>query len=320
MIRRLGRQIVSAAGTMATLILVVFLLSASSSPEAIARANLADGARYDEADIQAYIDAHGLSGSLLSRFWPYLSDLLRFDFGRSQITDADVWSQIGPAMGRSLIVVVAAFVLAAPLSLVTSLWLARRADSARGRLGDVLIISLSAIPSFVIGVGIVYIVAIKARLLPVNSSIGVAFGDFPTQLKSYVLPILVTAFVVFPYAVKVGRSVFIEVLSSEHVRSTVMRGLARRRVVWGYAVPAALVVMTQFFFVIFVWMLTGVIVVENVTGFPGIGRLLVQSVTSGDTYMIRGGAILLGAIVIVASVVMDLVATTFNPTMNRRAA
>lgn len=315
-----ARALVKPMVTLLLLLVATFALTTQVSPETVARINLPDSQRGTPENVAAYIAEHDLDGSIPSRFASYMSGLARLDLGTSQLSEVPVWDTISAPLARSLIVSVTAFGITVPLSVLLSLWLARRTQRPVGRFVDMAVIWLSAVPSFVIGVGLVYLFAILLGVLPANSSIGIAFGGPADKALAYVLPVIITVVVSVPYLVRIGRSIFIEVLAAPHTRSAVLRGLSTRVVLWKYSVPAALSVLAQFMFIVFVNILSGVIVVENITGLPGIGRLLVQSVVTGDAFVTMGGVLTLGIVVVAASMASELVSARLNPDLARRAA
>ena len=104
-----------------------------------------------------------------------------------------------------------------------------------------------------------------------------------------------------------------ETLAAPYVQAAVLRGVPTRRVVWNYAVRNAAAPLIQIIALNLVYLLSGIIVVENVFGFPGIGQELVQAISTGDTITVEAIALVLGAMFIGISLAADLLVLHFTP-------
>jgi peptide/nickel transport system permease protein len=173
-------------------------------------------------------------------------------------------------------------------------------------------------PEFVIGIGLMMLLGVTLGWLPIDSS-GISFGGFQAQARAYVLPALTLVLGVLPYVGRVSRVAAREAFVAPYTRAAVLRGLSRRRVVWDYSMRNAATPIVNTVAVNLVYLLGGVIVVENVFGFPGIGQALAQAILRGDAIMTQAIAVVMGAMFIGISLVADVLVVYFNPRLRASA-
>ncbi len=160
-------------------------------------------------------------------------------------------------------------------------------------------------------------VAIIPRLLPIDST-ALLFGSAFDNLSAYVLPVTTMVLVTAPYTIRIARSSICESLASAHTRAAILNGLSRRRILWAYAVLPAATPIINTLALNLVYLISGVVVIENVFNFPGIGRRLVEAITTGDTYTVQAVALLMGAMFIIINLAADLMAAYVNPRLRAR--
>jgi peptide/nickel transport system permease protein len=163
------------------------------------------------------------------------------------------------------------------------------------------------------------VVSVELGWLPVNSGAAFEFGGLADRVKAYALPVVVLMLSMIPYIVRLTRAATRDVLRMPYVQAATLRGLPNRTVVWDHAVRTAAAPLIAVLSLTLAAQLGGVIVIENVFGFPGIGQALVEAIGSGDTMTVQAIAVLLGAMIIVISAIADLVALYFTPRLRASA-
>lgn len=291
--------------------LVTFFGSSFKSPTELAKASLGQYITHKQA--QEFIQQNHLDRPVAERYVTWLGNLARGDLGTSAITHRRVSTDVKPRLARTLTLALVTLVIAVPVGLAAALWSARR----RGRRSDVALnagaVVVSACPEFVIGLALLLLFAVVWHLLPVDSGLGIAFGGTTAQVKAYILPTATLVIASVPFIMRTCRSSVSTVLAAPYVRAATLRGVSRRRVTWNHAMRNAAPTVLTAVGLNAVYLLSGVIVVENVFDFPGLGQALVAAVGNGDTTTVQAIGIVLGATFIMISLVMDAIATLLNP-------
>jgi peptide/nickel transport system permease protein len=305
------RAFVRQVGTaLITLFLISFIAFAAMnhSPEQIARNVLGHGATPEQ--LQAYATSHGLDRSLIVQYLDWLGHFVRGDWGMT-LVNQDVKTLVLPAFVHTTELAVITLVWSVPLAIVLGVAAARR----RGPVDQGLFVGmtvLAALPEFVIGLGLMVTFAVQLGWFPVSSS-AVDQGTASEKLMAFVLPSLTLGLGVVAYVWRITRASVLEALAAPYTRTAVLRGLRRRRVVWRHAVRSASVPLVNAIAINIIYLMGGVIVVENVFAFPGLGRLLVQAIAQGDANLALAIIMLLGAVFIVLGLVADVVVTYLDP-------
>jgi peptide/nickel transport system permease protein len=310
-LRAIAKQVGSALLTLLVISIVTFAATNVKSPEEVARNAL--GRETTEAQLQAYLEERGLDRPIHERYLSWLGDFVRGDWGVSAVTNRSVREDILPRFEKTLILSLVSLLVALPVSVAIAVFMARRVGSAADfglLIGTVI---LAALPEFVVGIGLLMLFAVTLGWLPVDST-GLSFATtFEDQAKAYVLPALTLVLAMVPYIVRIGRAAAREALAAPYVQAALLRGLSRRSITWDHAMRNAAVPMVNAVAINIVYLLSGVIVVENVFAFPGIGQLLVQAIGGGDTTMVQAIALVMGAMFILISLAADFLVVYFNP-------
>jgi len=175
------------------------------------------------------------------------------------------------------------------------------------------------VPEFVIGIGLIIVFAtVVLHWLPPVSLVppGTSVWASPRIL---VLPTLTLVIAVFPYIFRMMRSSMIEVLDSEYIEMARLKGIAQRRLILRHALPNAIAPTVQVIALTFAYLAGGVVVVEFVFGFPGIGQGLVNAVFTRDIPMIQFIVVLLAAFYVVVNITADVVAVLVTPKLRTGA-
>ena len=311
------RQLGVALLTLLVISIVTFAATNYKSPEDIARQAL--GREAAKVQLDAYLKEHGLDRPIYERYASWLGDFVRGDFGTSVVTERPVREDITPRFKRTFLLSLVALAVALPVSVALGVFMARRI----GRWSDFTLligtVILAAMPEFVVGIGLLMLFAVQLGWLPVDSS-AISFGTPIEQAKAYVLPALTLVLAMVPHIARIARVSAREAFGAPFVQAAVLRGLSRRRVTWDHGMRNAAVPLVSAVAINIVYLLSGVIVVENVFAFPGIGQALVQAIGGGDVITVQAIAIVMGAMFIAISFAADLLAIYFNPRLRTAPA
>jgi peptide/nickel transport system permease protein len=239
--------------------------------------------------------------------------------GMSYQFRAPVSSFVLPALGRSLKLAVVAFIIVVPVSVVAGVVAALYRGRVIDRTISVAGLSLSTVPEFVSGVVLIVIFAIGLKALPVTAN--PPSGTAPlAQLRYLILPSIPLVLVLFGYIARMARAGTIEALDSDYVRTATLKGLPRavvirRHVLRNSLLPTITVIATQTGYLI-----GGLVVIENLFNYPGLGRLIVTAANNKDFPMLEAGVLIIGLVFLVATLIADVLYTVLNPRIRLQRA
>jgi peptide/nickel transport system permease protein len=292
---------------------VVVFVATQALPGDAARAILGQEAT-NTVRYEALRKKLGLDEPLPRQYAAWLSGIVTGDAGDSLVQDGTpVTSLLKDRVINSAVLVLLAAIISIPLSLLIGALSALRHDSrfdATANLGNLV---LAALPEFVIGIGLVLLFATSVvNWLPAVSRIDpqVPLRD---QLDLFVLPAVTLALAVAPYVTRMLRASMIEVLESEYVVMARLKGLPARQVLWRHAFPNAVVPTIQVIALQLAWLAGGIVVVEYVFGFSGVGQALVDAVANRDLPVIQALCLLIAAVYVVLNLFADIVTILISP-------
>jgi peptide/nickel transport system permease protein len=289
---------------------LVFLLTIAV-PGDPARAALGKAAT--PAQLKAFDAAHGLDAPLYEQFGRFLQHLVQGQLGTSYASGQSVATAIGARFERTFFLVLIAWLIAALISIPVGMWSGRRAGSAADSVLSGATLALAALPEFVIGLLLVFIVGVKLGWLPVNSTAAgystTPWGDF----SSYLLPAIAIALTIIPYITRLTRANAREVDSEPYIRAAILRGVHGPRLTFMHVLPNAAPPVLNALALQFAGSIGGVVVTETVFGFPGIGQLLVQAVGSRDLPVVQAITIIIGAVYVLVNTMADAGVRALTP-------
>ena len=254
----------------------------------------------------------GVDRPLVSQYWTWVTGILHGDLGTSTQFHLPVSTLLFPALGRSLKLALVAFVIVVPLSILGGVL----AALYRGRFVDRSIsvtgLSLTSVPEFVSGVVLIVIFAIGLKWFPITAN--PPPGTSPLGQRHYlILPAIPLVFVLFGYIARMARAGTLEALDSDYVRTAVLKGLPRsvvirRHVLRNSLLPTITVIATQTGYLI-----GGLVVVETLFNYPGLGRLIVTAANNKDFPMLEAGVLVIGIVYLGATLIADILYTVLNP-------
>jgi peptide/nickel transport system permease protein len=326
MSRFIAARIVGAAGVLLTLITVVFLLQ-SVIPGDPARVRV--GANASAAVVARERHVLGLDRPLPAQFVSYLSGVLRGSLGQSVHTGRPVLSDIGTYLPATIELAAAAMALAIIggllLGLLTSA-AARGADGIR-----LLLIAGASAPTFLLGLIFIYVFYLKLGWLPASGQAssgtqagptgvlvldGIVTGQFGVvldALRHLILPAVTLALLPAVAIGRVLRSSLLDVYHTDFIRTARSKGLSPGIVLWRHALRNALSAPLTMTGLQFGLMLGGVVVVETVFSWPGIGLYVDQSIQAGDLIAITGVTLVVGVGYVVVNALVDLAQAIADP-------
>jgi peptide/nickel transport system permease protein len=272
-----------------------------------------------QSAVQALDHSLGVDKPLLVQYWTWITGVLHGDLGTSYQFRAPVSTFLFPALGRSLKLAAVAFVIVVPLSIFGGIVAALNRGKPLDRGISVTGLSLATVPEFVSGVVLIVVFAIGLKWLPVTAT-APAGSSWPVQLKYLILPAIPLVVILFGYIMRMTRAGTIESLDSDYVRTATLKGLPRsvvirRHVLRNSLLPTITVIATQTGYLI-----GGLVVVETLFNYPGLGRLIVTAATDKDFPMLEAGVLAIGVVYLLATLIADILYTVLNPRIRLQRA
>jgi peptide/nickel transport system permease protein len=311
-LKRLGLALL----TLVLLSLIIFF-AGSVLPGNPGRAIL--GPFASQHAVEALNQTLGVNRPLVAQYWSWATGILHGDLGTSYQYRLPVSSFLFPALGRSLKLALLAFVILVPLAILGGVLAALYRGRAIDRSISVTGLSLTSIPEFVSGIVLIVIFAIGLKWLPVTAT--PPPGTSPLgQIHYLILPAIPLVFVLFGYIARMARAGTIEALDSDYVRTAILKGLPRstvirRHVLRNSLLPTITVIATQTGYLI-----GGLVVVETLFNYPGLGRLIFTAATNKDFPMLEAGVLVIGIVYLGATLIADVLYTVLNPRIRFQGA
>jgi peptide/nickel transport system permease protein len=312
----LGRRLLLGALTLLLVSIVVFAAT-QILPGDAARAVLGRSAtpeRLEALRLQLHLDRPALT-----QYWIWLSGLFAGDLGASLVTPQGIYQLAAPRIANSFTLLVITGAVGVPLAIAFGIAAAMRHNRPFDTSVSVAALAMAAVPEFVIGIGLIILFAtVVLHWLPPVSLVFPGHSLWATP-RILVLPVLTLVIAVFPYIFRMMRSSMIEVLESEYIEMARLKGIAQRRLILRHALPNAIAPTVQVVALTFAYLAGGVVVVEYVFGFPGIGQGLVSAVFTRDIPMIQFITVLLAAFYVAVNIAADVIAVLVTPRLRTGA-
>lgn len=294
------------------LVSVVVFAATQALPGDTARAILgkeaADKARYDALKKQL-----GLDRPMTAQYLSWFGGVVTGHLGKSLVQDEPVTTLLGRRVANTFTLVFIAALLSVPLSLLLGSITALRRDTKFDVTVTIGSLSLAALPEFVIGIVLILLFATQVfNWLPAVSHVDASVPIYQ-QLKLFVLPAVTLTLAVAPYIIRILRASTIEVLESEYVMMARLKGLPERLVLNRHALPNALAPALQVTALNLAWLAGGVVVVEYLFAFPGIGSALVDAVANRDMPMVQAICLIIATVYVLANLTADILTILVSP-------
>ena len=251
----------------------------------------------------------GLDRPLFERYIRYVTNLAKGDFGRSYARKSDVGDLIASRLPATLLLMLGAIIAELAIGLPAGIYAASR----RGRSADKTAMTLSFVtvstPQFVLGLTLLYVFAYLLGWFPLSG-----YGS----LRHLVLPAVTLGLAGGGWYSRMMRSSMIEVLRQDYIRTARAKGMPERRVLLRHGLRNAILPVVAMVGLDIGIFMSGVVVVENVFGWPGIGQLMWQAIQSLDIPIIMGITTVAAVFIVAGNLLADLVAPAIDPRIRLR--
>lgn len=255
----------------------------------------------------------GLNEPALTRYVDWMSGALHGDLGISITTGRPVSELIADRVANSMTLVLLATIISVPISVVLGSLSGAKSDGFFDGVVSLMTVIFASLPEFVVGIVLILIFSTGLlHLLPPVSMLDLSRPAWQ-QLHLLIFPAIVLGLAVVPYITRMLRSSVQEVFESDFIQMARMKGVRERIILVRHVLPNALAPTVQAVALSLAWMTGGIVVVEYLFNFAGIGSVLVESVESRDLPMVQAIVLLITGFYVVANVVADIITILLSP-------
>lgn len=313
-VREIMLRVVAAVGILLGASVVLFF-GMNALPGDAALAALGNQSGNTDVVEQLRLD-YGLNRNVFARYIDWLGGAIHGDFGKSLTTGIPVWNLIESSARNTLaltsIVIVVLLVLALVLGVVSAV----RREGFVDNVIAVISLTFVATPEFVMGAVLILVLSSGLGLLPSASLLDPSLPAL-AQPSLLVLPALTLVLVTVAQATRMIRAAMIQVLDSDYIEASVLRGVPMRRVVWRHALPNAADATVQVMALTIGWLMSGVVVTEALFNYPGLGSTTVRAVASQDVSTVVAASMLVTAVYVLVQLVAEVVTILLDPKLRR---
>jgi peptide/nickel transport system permease protein len=309
------------AGRIATSLLIMVLIAlivfaaTSLLPGDVAQELLGQSATPEM--VSAMRRSLGLDRPPHTRFIEWLAGLLTGNAGKSLVNGLPVAELIGKRLPNSLMLAGATATLAVPIALLLGITAAMRQGSRYDRVVSMATVSIVSVPEFLIATIAVIVLAVNLRWLPALAT--VSDGHTYLQLaRSLVMPVLTLTCVVVAQMARLTRAAVVNTLREPYIEMAILKGARPTRVVWAHALPNAIGPVANAVALSLSSLLGGVVVVETIFNYPGLARLMVDSVSTRDIPVVQACAMIFCAGYLLLVTIADILAILSNPRLRHQ--
>lgn len=289
---------------------VIIFLAVGLLPGDIAQAMLGQSATPET--IAAFRAQLGLDLPPLTRFAHWLLRLLQGDLGASLANQRPIAELIGARLGNTLNLAALAALVSVPTALVLGMLAALYRNSWFDRLLNTTALSAVSFPEFFVAYLLILVFSVKLGWFPSLSNLA-PDATFGTLLERSVLPVATLSLVVIAQMMRMTRASLINLLASPYIEMARLKGISQSRIIWKHALPNALAPIVNVVALNLAYLVVGVVVVEVVFVYPGLGQLLVDSVSKRDIPVVQACSLIFAATYILLNTGADVLSIASNP-------
>lgn len=291
---------------------IIIFLGVSMLPGDAAEAILGQAATPDT--VAALRRQLGLDLAAHTRYLHWLGNMIQGDFGISIGNGRDIAELVGVRFSNTIFLASLAACISMPLALLLGILAALYRNTLYDRIVNVVTLTSISTPEFFVSYILILFVSIKAGLLPSLSNIqdGISFGE---RIEKTILPALALTLVSVAYVMRMTRAAIINLMASSYIEMATLKGIRKSRIVTHHALPNAWAPIVNVIVLNLAYLVVGVVVVEVVFVYPGLGQLLVDAVRRRDMPVVQACCLIFAATYVFLNMTADILSILTNPRM-----
>ncbi|MBO9476603.1 ABC transporter permease [Shimia sp. R11_0] len=254
----------------------------------------------------------GLNEPAVGRYFDWLGGLLQGDLGTSLTSGQDIASAIGKRLGNTFFLAFWAALISVPLAILLGLIAVRYRERWPDKLISAVTLASISVPEFLIAYVAIFFISVRLRWAPSVTTINdsMSLGE---KLHTISLPITVLTLVVLAHMMRMTRAAILNVMQSAYVETAELKGLRMFTIIWKHALPNAVAPVVNVVMLNMAYLVVGVVVIEVVFTYPGMGQYLVDHVSKRDLPVVQACGLIFAGVYIGLNLVADIVSIISNP-------
>lgn len=246
------------------------------------------------------------------RYLDWITGFIQGDLGRSLASGQPIIQLIAGRLQNTLVLALTAAVIAVPLSIALGLYAALRRERLADHAISAVTLVLVSVPEFLIGYALMLLLAVNLGWLPALSTLREGAG-FVAWARALALPVLTLTAVTLAHTMRLARTAIVSVLSADYIRMAELKGIAPARIIVRHALPNALSPILSIVMLTLAYLVVGVVVVETVFNYSGLGKLMVDAVTARDVPLVQACGLLFASVYVICNFLSDFLGILANP-------
>ena len=289
---------------------VLIYLGVEALPGDLAEAILGQSATPE--NVAALRRELGLDRPPLERYFDWISGVLQGDLGTSLANGRPISDLLGNRLQNTLFLAGTAAVISIPIAVGLGIAAALYRESSFDKFISITTLSAISLPEFFIAYILIALFSVEFRIFPSVANVNVNMG-FWDRLYLIALPVLTLTMVVTAHMMRMTRAAIINVLASPYIEMARIKGIKKTRVIVHHATPNALSPIINVVILNLAYLVVGVVLVEVVFVYPGLGQLLVDSVSGRDLPVVQCSCLIFAAVYVLLNLLADVLAILANP-------
>ena len=254
----------------------------------------------------------GLNEPAIVRYWTWFSHAVQGDFGKALSNGQDISSALGKRLLNTLFLASCAAVIAVPLAITLGLVAVRYRNGFVDRLISGLGLASTSLPAFFVGYVLMYFFAVKMQWV---TSVSTVFEGMPLseRLGAIILPVAVLTTEVLAHMMRMTRAAILNVMQSAYIETAELKGLSGFQIIYRHAMPNALAPIINVVMLNLAFLVVGVVVVEVIFVYPGMGQYLVDHVATRDIPVVQACGLVFATVYIGMNIIADIAGVLSNP-------
>jgi peptide/nickel transport system permease protein len=254
----------------------------------------------------------GLNDPPLTRYLNWLFAAVQGDLGTALTNGQDIATSMGKRLGNTLFLAICAAVVAVPLAIILGLIAVRYQGRWPDRVISTITLATVSVPEFLLGYIAIFVLSVQFRVFP---SLSTVYEGMPLldRLDAIALPVIVLVLVVLGHMMRMTRAAILNVMQSAYVETAELKGLRKFTIIARHALPNAIAPVVNVVMLNLAYLVVGVVVVEVVFVYPGMGQYLVDHVSKRDVPVVQACGLVFAAVYIGLNLVADVVSILSNP-------
>lgn len=254
----------------------------------------------------------GLNRPPLTRYFEWLGGVMTGDLGTALTNGLDIAETLGKRLKNTLFLAFWAAIISVPLAIFLGLLAVRFRDRWPDRLISAITLSTISIPEFLIGYVLMYFIGVQFGWAPTVSTVydSMSLGE---KLHAIILPVAVLTLVVLAHMMRMTRAAILNVMQSAYIETAELKGLSTFTIIWRHAFPNSIAPIVNVVMLNLAYLVVGVVVVEVVFTYPGMGQYLVDSVSKRDLPVVQACGLVFAAVYIGLNMLADIISILTNP-------